>query len=450
MSVICALSSPRGVGGVALIRVSGEEAMTLCEKLIRLPQGKSLSHLPANYACFARFMEGEKVLDEVMVTCFHAPRSFTGENTVEITCHGSIYICQRILYLLIRQGCRPAAAGEFTKRAFLNGKLDLTQAEAVIDLIHARSPLQAGSALGQLDGRLKNKVESLRLRLMEIGTEIMAYVDYPEETIGEIDEGSILQRLQQIKGELERLLASFETGQLIREGIPTAIVGRPNVGKSTLMNALLGRDKSIVTDIAGTTRDTVEESAVVGDMVLHLMDTAGIRDTDDQVEAIGVQRARAAAESAGLILAVVDGSAELTAEDRAIFELCQDKPAILILNKADLGKKAKIQLPFQHILSLSAKEEQGLEQLHQAVRDLFLEDQVDPEGGILTNLRQRESVSLAMEAATRCVDAMEMGLTADLVGLDVSAAAQALGELTGTSVKEQMIEDIFKRFCVGK
>ena len=450
MSTICALSTPRGVGGVAVIRVSGEDAVTICSKLIQPAGNKTLGQLPANYACFSRCMDGEKILDEVMVTCFYAPRSFTGENTVEISCHGGIYISQRLLYLLLQAGCKPAAAGEFTKRAFLNGKLDLTQAEAVIDLIHARSALQAGSALGQLDGRLKHKVEDLRSRLMEIGTEIMAYVDYPEETIGEIDEISILERLKNIGADLTHLLASFETGQLIREGIPTAIIGRPNVGKSTLMNALLGKDKSIVTDIAGTTRDTVEESAVVGDMVLHLIDTAGIRDTEDKVEAIGVERAKKAAQNAALILAVADGSGPLTDEDREIFALCGDKPAILILNKADLACGEHKELPFDFIISLSAKEEQGMETLHQTVRQIFLNEQIDPEDGILTNLRQKDAVLTALDAVGRCVSAMESGLTADLVGLDVSDAAEALGELTGQSVKEEMIADIFKRFCVGK
>ena len=448
MSTICALSTPRGVGGLAVVRVSGEQAVSICEKLVR-PVKCNLSQLPANVASFARLYDGERVLDEVMVTCFYAPASFTGENTVEISCHGSIYITQRVLELLIVAGCKPAAAGEFTKRAFLNGKLDLTQAEAVIDLIHSRSPLQARSALGQLDGRLRRKVGALRQSLMDIGTEIMAYVDYPEETIGEIDENSIVERLIQSREELQKLLASFERGHLIREGIPTAIIGKPNVGKSTLMNALLGRDKSIVTDIAGTTRDTVEESALVGDMVLHLMDTAGIRETDDTVEAIGVERAKAAAQDAVLILAVIDGSRECDEEDIQILSLAKDKPAILIINKSDLPQKAQFEKKdFDYIISLSAKEESGIEALHQAVHTLFVDETV--EGESLNNLRQKTAVAEALSSVQSALSAFDAGMGADMAGLDVAAAAECLAQLTGESIREQMIEDIFSRFCVGK
>lgn len=448
MSTICALSTPRGVGGIALIRVSGSDAVSICEKLISLKKS-TLSQLPPNRCAFASVREGEKVLDEVMVTRFAAPKSFTGEDTVEISCHGSIYITEKLLDLLLRAGCQPAAAGEFTKRAFLNGKMDLTQAEAVIDLIHSRSPLQAQNALGQLDGRLRRKVSALRKGLCDIGTEIMAYVDYPEETIGEIDEDSIVTRLRDSKEQLEKLLATFERGHLIREGIPTAIIGKPNVGKSTLMNAILGRDKSIVTDIAGTTRDTVEESALVGDMVLHLMDTAGIRQTEDKVEAIGVERARAAAEDAALILAVIDGSGALDEQDRQILALAKGKPAILVINKSDLPQKVNLAFDdFEFVISLCAKTETGLEQLHAAVRSLFAAETV--EGESLNNLRQKTAVSEALSGVNAALDAFEAAVGADMAGLDVAAAAESLAQLTGESVKEQMIEDIFSRFCVGK
>ncbi len=448
MSTICALSTPRGVGGIAVVRVSGSDAFAICEKLVRLKKG-TLSQLPPNRSTFASILDGERVLDEVMVTRFAAPHSFTGEDTVEISCHGSIYITERLLELLIKAGCVPAAAGEFTKRAFLNGKMDLTQAEAVIDLIHSRSPLQARSALGQLDGRLRRKIGALRQGLCEIGTEIMAYVDYPEETIGEIDEESITRRLRESEKNLRNLLATFDTGHLIREGIPTAIIGKPNVGKSTLMNALLGRDKSIVTDIAGTTRDTVEESALVGEMVLHLMDTAGIRQTEDTVEAIGVERARAAAEDAALILVVVDGSAPLDEQDRQILALAKDKPAILVINKSDLATDIDTEFSdFKYVITLSAKNETGLEQLHEAVGSLFAREAV--EGESLNNIRQKTAVAQALVGVQNALSAFETGLGADMAGLDVSAAAEQLAELTGESVKEQMIEDIFSRFCVGK
>ena len=448
MSTICALSTPRGVGGIAVVRVSGEGAISICNGLVR-PRRLSLCELPSNRSTFARVYDGQRTLDEVMVTCYRAPASFTGEDMVEISCHGSIYIVDRILELLVDAGCQPAAAGEFTKRAFLNGKLDLTQAEAVIDLIHSRSPLQARNALGQLDGRLGRKVTALRQGLMEIGTEIMAYVDYPEETIGEIDEVSVAERLQKIRDALRALLDSFEHGHLIREGIPTAIIGKPNVGKSTLMNALLGRDKSIVTDIAGTTRDTVEESALVGDMVLHLMDTAGIRQTQDVVEAIGVQRARAAAERASLLLVVIDGSEAPDEEDREILSLAKDRPAVLIINKSDLPTRAQVDIEdFEYVISLSAKEEKGLAALHEAVHALFAAETV--EGESLNNLRHKTAVSAALTGVESALSAFATGLGADLAGLDITEAAEHLGELTGESVREQMIEDIFARFCVGK
>lgn len=445
MSTICALATPRGVGGIAIVRISGENAINIASSLVRPAPDK----LPSNHAAYAKVYDGQAVLDEVMVTVFRTPRSFTGEDTVEISCHGGIFITERLIELLLQNGCEMAAAGEFTKRAFLNGKLDLTQAEAVIDLINARSPLQARSALGQLDGKLKRKVSGLRTTLMDISTEIMAYVDYPEETIGEIDESSMIERLKDTQSKLSKLLSSFESGHLIREGIPTAIIGKPNVGKSTLMNAILGKDKSIVTDIAGTTRDTVEESALVGGMVLHLMDTAGIRDTADTVEAIGVERARAAAEDAALILALIDGSREIDEQDKEILSLARGKRSILIINKSDLPRQADIDTAdFDRVVCLSAKRENGLEQLHSTIKDMFAGEHI--EGESLTNLRHKQVVAQALEAVESALGAFETGMGADMAGLDTAAAAEALATLTGESVKEQMITDIFSRFCVGK
>lgn len=449
MQTICALSTPKGVGGIGVIRVSGAQAIDICGKIV-FPRCE-LKDLQPNQTVFAKIRDGQQTVDEIMVTVFKGPASFTGEDTVELSCHGGMYIVNRVIKLLLANGCAPAGPGEFTKRAFLNGKMDLTQAEAVIDLIHAQSRLQAQNALRQMDGLLGRKMEKIRLKLMEINTEIMAYVDYPEETIGEIDEHSIFERLKKVQKELEALSASFEQGQIIKEGVLTAIVGRPNVGKSTLMNALLQQDKSIVTDVAGTTRDLVEDSAVLGDLVLRLTDTAGIRQTDDRVEQIGVDRAKAAAQRAQLILAVVDASEPLTEQDREIFALCADKPSVLICNKADKPVKLEVDgLPFEHVIFLSAKEESGLDKLADTLGQMFLTDALGADETPLTNARQQAAVQSALENVRAATQAMGAGHTPDLVGLDIESAAQAIGELTGQSVHEQMIDDIFSRFCVGK
>lgn len=445
MQTVCALSTPRGIGGIAVIRVSGDTAREICNTVL----SADLTAATPNRACFARVVENGETVDEVMYTYFAAPRSFTGEDTVEISCHGGMYTVERILSLLLAHGAAPAGPGEFTKRAFLNGKLDLNQAEAVIDLIHSQSRLQARAALGQLDGHLSRKSEAIRQILMQIATEIMAYVDYPEETIGEIDEGSIAERLRRCEADLERLHRSFAVGQVIKEGIPTVILGRPNVGKSTLMNALLGRDKSIVTDIAGTTRDLVEDSAVLGDVVLHLIDTAGIRQTDDTVERIGVERAKSAISSAKLVLLVTDGSMPLTKEDTDILALCEGIPTVILRNKSDIAvDAAPIEAPY--VLSLSAKNETGLDELAALIRSLFLGEEFDESETVLTNLRQQHAVLSALESVRSCTAALDAGISPDLIGLDVEAAAQSLGELVGVSVHEQMIDDIFSRFCVGK
>lgn len=449
MKTICAISTPRGVGGIGVIRVSGESAIEICEKIV-FP-GRPLHEIESGRTVFARVKDNGQTVDEIMVSVFRGPHCFTGEDTVELSCHGGMYILNRVITLLLRAGCAPAAAGEFTKRAFLNGKMDLTQAEAVIDLIHADSRLQASGALRQMDGLLGRKMNAVRDCLIEVNTEIMAYVDYPEETIGEIDEVSIKRRLTESAVQLSRIASSFERGQVIRDGIATVITGRPNVGKSTLMNLLLQRDKSIVTDTAGTTRDLVEDRAVLGDMVLHLTDTAGIHETGDKVEQIGVARARDAARSAQLVLLVTDVSRPLTEEDFEIFELCRDKCTVLIANKTDCGEVADLsKVPFEHIVPMSAKREQGLEILTETVRTLFLGEAFDEEETLLTNQRQRAAVLSALESVQAAAAAISAGFTPDLVSVDIENAAQALGELTGQNVREQMIEDIFSRFCVGK
>ncbi len=443
MQTICAISTPPGVGGLGVIRVSGQDAVSICEKIVRVRGG--LQDLAAGGAAFASVWDGAEKVDEIVVTVFRAPRSFTGEDTVELSCHGGRYVLRRVMELLLANGCALAGAGEFTKRAFLNGKMDLTQAEAVIDLIHADSRLQAKSALGQMDGGLRRRVEAVQDALSGVTTEIMAYVDYPEETIGEIDERDILKKLTAAGEELSALCDTFRTGEIIGRGVRCAIVGRPNVGKSTLMNALCHAERSIVTEIPGTTRDLIEQSAVIRDIVLRLTDTAGIRETEDAVEKIGVERAEQAARAAELILLVLDGTKPLTAEDHALLRAYRDR-AIVLLNKCDKAILADA----PGALAVSAKTGEGLEALYDAIEKKVFDGLPEREDIIVTNLRQQEAIRRARDLTADSVAAIGAGHTPDLVGLDVEAAAAALGEVTGREIREKVIDDIFGRFCVGK
>lgn len=451
METICALATPMGKGGIAVIRVSGDDAIALCEKII-VPKRMPLSACKAGrmYLCVMEH-KGERI-DDGMVCVFRAPHSFTGEDTVEINCHGGMFIVRRILEALIESGCRAAGAGEFSKRAFLNGKMDLTQAEAVIDLIDAESKLQAVSALGQLDGRLRQKIERADALLREVSEELIAYVDYPEETIGEIDPDTMLERVSRAEEILLSLCRTFSAGRLIRDGVQTAIIGRPNVGKSTLMNLMVGREKSIVTDIAGTTRDLIEETVSFGDASLHLVDTAGMHSTQDKVEQMGVERAREAAEKAGLLLAVIDGSEPLTEQDREVLSLCRDKLSVLIVNKTDKGCVADIESvasDFAAVVQMSAKHEDAAK-LEAVVRDLLWKDGLPQAEEIVTNARQMEALERARQSVQAAKQTMLDGYTPDLMLGDLTEAVASLGETTGRQVSMEMIDAVFSRFCVGK
>ncbi len=451
METICALATPAGKGGIAVLRVSGDKAVEICEKII-FPKRGNLSECKAGRLYLCEMKYGREKIDDGMVCVFYAPHSFTGENTVEINCHGGMFIVRQLLDALISNGCRAAYAGEFSKRAFLNGKMDLTQAEAVIDLIDAESKLQAASALGQLDGKLRKKIENAEGLLRQVCEELMAYVDYPEETIGEIDPDTMQERVEAAEQILCEMCASFAAGRMIREGVQTAIIGRPNVGKSTLMNAIVGREKSIVTDIEGTTRDLIEEKVTFGDTVLHLIDTAGLRATDDKVEQMGVSRAKAAAEKAGLLLAVIDGSVPLTEQDREVLALCKDKTAVLIVNKTDLGCKVDIEdaaSGFAAVVSMSAKNEDAVK-LEAVIRDMMWKDGLPQADEIVTNARQMEALQRAKDAVQAAKETWLSGFEPDMMLDDLRDAVASLAETTGQAVSEEMIDAVFSRFCVGK
>lgn len=449
--VIAAVSTGRQVCAIGIIRLSGDGAIEIAQKVF------TASGLPLTQVASRKLVMGAlhdtqgRVIDQCMAVCARQPHSYTGEDTVEFHCHGSPAVLAAGLDALYRAGARPAKRGEFTKRAFLNGKLDLTQAEAVIDLIEADTVDAAANAAGQVGGTLKRKLAPIYDELTNLCSHFHAVLDYPDEDIADFGLQNYASTLRSAAKELYALLKSYGQGQILRQGVAAAIVGRPNVGKSSLLNALAGFDRAIVTDIPGTTRDTVEESVMVGSTRLRLIDTAGIRETCDTVEALGVQRSKKALEEADLAIFICDGSQPLTQEDQQIIELCMDIPnSIALINKSDLGSMVQPgDLPFVTVLPVSIRENIGLERLPDILEDLFA-GELPCDGSILTNSRQYDACRRAYDAMLESLKGLQLGLTPDAVLTDVEAAMEAMGEVTGATVREDITARIFERFCVGK
>lgn len=451
MSTICALSTPNAVGGIALIRISGERAIDIADGIF-VPYGTTPVRDMAGHTCaYGRIVDGDKTVDDVLLTVFRTPKSYTGEDTVEISCHGGVYVSKKIIRLLLSLGCEPANAGEFTKRAFLNGKLSLTQAEGVADIISAQGEASLQSANLMREGKLYKTARGVCDRLINVLGSLAAWTDYPDEDIPETDNVSLGRTLSECERVLNKLLSDYDTGRILREGIDTAIVGKPNVGKSTLMNMLLGYERSIVTDIAGTTRDVVEESVRLGEVVLRLSDTAGIRDSGDVVESIGVGLAKKKLDEARLVLAVFDGSRELDGEDRELLSLIENRRHIVIINKSDLEQKLNLEyITDKNILTVSAKEGNGLDSLKEKIYDMFKLDSLGDSAQIFANERQKLCCEQAYESVMQAKNALLLGETLDAVTICVDRAASALLELTGEKTTEAVVDDVFSRFCVGK
>ena len=449
---IAAISTGTTVSAIGIIRLTGDDCIAVAQKVITLNSRKSLAEAPNRKLLLADLHDREgRIIDAICVVVARGPHSYTGEDTVEFHCHGSPAVLAAGLESLYIAGAMPAKRGEFTKRAFLNGKLDLTQAEAVIDLIEADTAEAAANAAGQVGGVLQRKLDPIYNELTDLCSHFHAVLDYPDEDIEDFGLRNYADTLKNNAAALNAILKTHNQGKLLRQGVAAAIVGRPNVGKSSLLNALAGFDRCIVTDIPGTTRDTVEEVVMAGRTKLRLIDTAGIRETDDAVEAIGVERSRKAVENADLVFFVCDSSAPLTPEDKEIIALCGSHQKVIgILNKTDLGAVVNAgDLPFDHVLSICAREGHGLDALPDMVDALF-SGSSPCDGSILTNTRQADACRRAFDAMNRSIEGLELGLTPDAVLTDVEEAMEAMGEVTGATVREDITARIFERFCVGK
>ena len=448
---IAAIATGTQVSAIGIIRLSGDETFRVIDRLFFPYSGKKMSESADRRLIFGELRDrGGELLDVCLCTISRAPHSYTGENTAELQCHGSPTVLRAALDELFALGARQAAPGEFTKRAFLNGRMELCAAEAVADIIDAETVECAKNAAGQLSGAISRKVDGIYSALTDISSHYHAVLDYPDEDIEDFQLESYEGSLTSALTELERLLQSHERGKLMTGGIPAAIAGRPNAGKSSLLNALLGYDRAIVTAIPGTTRDTIEEKLRIGRLTLRLIDTAGIRDTDDEVERLGVERSRAAMSKAELVITVVDGSGEITDEDREVIAQAEAAPkGIVVLSKRDIAEPDAEITTALPVVSLSSVTGDGMDELERVIAEQFPLPEV-PAGEILTNVRQADAVKRAIEYMRSALDAMRAGMTPDIVLTETESAMSALGELSGRTVREDVTNRIFQRFCVGK
>lgn len=458
MDTIAAVATPPGEGGIGIIRLSGKKSLAIADAIFKGASTKPLSGLAERRLNYGHIIspKDKKMIDEVMAVYMKEPRTYTKEDVVEIHCHGGAISVRRILELVLQEGARLAEKGEFTKRAFLNGRIDLSQAEAVIDLIKAKTDANFDMSLNQLEGSMTVKVRELQNGLLSMLAHIEASIDFPDQDVEEITSEELKKTAKHVYEEIDKLISTSNTGRIIKEGVKTVILGKPNVGKSSLMNALLRENRAIVTDIPGTTRDIIEEYVNINGIPLRIVDTAGIRETEDIVEKIGVDRAKEMLRGADLAIVVFDCSKELEQEDIEIISLVKDKPAIVLFNKTDLDSKLREEdisniLKDKHIITTSMLDGKGIDKLEEKLREMFLSSEVEiGEDPIVTNTRQRDLLIKAKENIQDALDALNMEMPVDCIEVDIKGCWENLGFITGDSIGEDIIDKIFKNFCIGK
>lgn len=450
---IAAIATPQAAGGIGIVRISGENAAEIADRVFKNTSGNLLVNSEGYKAHYGHVVQNEEVIDEAIALVFKAPRSYTGEDVVELSCHGGLYIVKCVLRAVLENGARMAEAGEFTRRAFENGKLSLTQAEAVMDIIGAQGEQAARAAMSAREGKIARKIDKLKTEITGYAAHLAAWADYPEEDLIPVDTAELSENLGGCIERVKKMIADGDAGKVMREGVDTVIVGKPNVGKSTLMNCLAGCERSIVTHIAGTTRDIVEEKVVLGDVILRLADTAGIHSTDDPVESIGVERAKSRMDNAGLVIAVFDNSMPLDKDDKKLIDGLKNRPCVAVINKNDMENRLEVDYIKQnlgHAVYISAKDENGIDALSEEISKLLGVAGLNPADGILSGERQLNCSRTCLKMLEEAKDALDIGMTLDAVNVSLDSAVAALLELTGERATDVVTDAVFHNFCVGK
>ena len=456
MSTIVSISTAPGIGGIGIIRMSGEKSFEILDKIFKPKTSQKIEDIKGYTIKYGHIVENNEIIDEVLVSYFKAPRSYTTENMCEINSHGGNVVVKKILEICLKNGAELAEPGEFTKRAFLNGRIDLAQAESVIDVINAKSDKEAKSGIKQLEGYLSKEIKGIKQEILDVLVNIEVTIDYPEYDTPEVQEKEIAQMLESVGKKLKKLEKSFDNGKIIKDGIKTAIIGKPNAGKSSLLNAILKEDRAIVTDIAGTTRDTIEEFVTINGIPLNLVDTAGIREASDEVEKIGVEKSIKQANDADLIIAIFDSSKDLEEEDIEILNLIKGKKSIILLNKSDLNSKIdendeRFTSITENILKISALNKSGIDELYEKIAELFNLNEINLDNEILiTNIRHKNIISKSLENVNKAKEALEINMPIDIITIYIKEILEYLGEITGEVVTEDIINEIFSKFCLGK